>query len=197
MPIKPGFSAIELLIVAGITAILVAIAVPNFIEAKVRAEVVDVRVTLRECHSALVQYSMSYNAVPGANVQNGHPLDRLFKVGFLNNAPVDRFKQTIQNRDFGPLYADPYIGYDNLENPMSRKVYVNAKMFRGDILNSNLYGGPAKYWALRSIGPDQTDFQDEGLGRGTNQPNPMGLIQYDSSNGIFSLGDIVRPSHGY
>lgn len=48
MPIKPAFSAVELLLVAGITAILVAIAVPGYLDAKVRAEVTNVNISLKK-----------------------------------------------------------------------------------------------------------------------------------------------------
>ena len=61
MPIQPGFSAIELLLVAGIISLLVAIAVPNYMEAKIRAEVSDVKITLQRCENALIQYKVGYN----------------------------------------------------------------------------------------------------------------------------------------
>lgn len=194
MPIQPGFSAIELLIVAGITAILVAIAVPNFLEAKVRAEVVDVEVSLKNCENALIQYRVSYNRLPEFVPGSAHPLSRLVGAGMLSQEPIDRFKDGLQSNALGALYADPFINYDNLEHPYSMQVY--AKVVRGG-LNALASRSPnQKMWVLKSIGPDQTDFQDEGLGRGTGRPNPNGLVEYNPTNGVFSLGEIVQPYNG-
>lgn len=194
MPIKPAFSAVELLLVAGISAILVAIAVPNFLEAKVRAEVVDVRATLINCQNALIQYGVSFNKIPEIHPNSPPPMSRLVRAGMLSLEPIDRFKEGLQDKGFGALYADPYIGFDNLETMLSRTVY--AKVVRGMNGAFNNKTTAELAWVLKSIGPDQTDFQDEGLERGTNRPNPMGIVRYDPSNGVFSLGEILQAYPG-
>jgi prepilin-type N-terminal cleavage/methylation domain-containing protein len=60
----PAFTLIELLIVVAIIAILAAIAVPNFIEAQVRAKVSRTMEDLRVSGGALAMYRVDYNAFP-------------------------------------------------------------------------------------------------------------------------------------
>jgi prepilin-type N-terminal cleavage/methylation domain-containing protein len=59
-----GFTLIELLIVVAIIAILAAIAVPNFLEAQVRAKVSRVKSDLRSIATALEAYFIDNNAYP-------------------------------------------------------------------------------------------------------------------------------------
>ena len=54
MPFKPAFSVIELLLVAGIISILVSIAVPGYLDAKLRAEVVDTKNYVTESASCSI-----------------------------------------------------------------------------------------------------------------------------------------------
>lgn len=66
-----GFTLIELLIVVAIIAILAAIAVPNFLEAQVRAKVSRVRSDLRSISVAIESYSVDYNQYPMSMSQAG------------------------------------------------------------------------------------------------------------------------------
>jgi prepilin-type N-terminal cleavage/methylation domain-containing protein len=61
-----GFTLIELLIVMAIIAILTAIAVPNFLEAQVRAKVACVRSDFRSLSSALESFQAENNMYPRA-----------------------------------------------------------------------------------------------------------------------------------
>ncbi len=61
-----GFTLIELLIVVAIIAILAAIAVPNFMEAQVRAKVAGVRSDLRSLSTALESFQVENNIYPRA-----------------------------------------------------------------------------------------------------------------------------------
>ncbi len=58
---KKGFTLIELLIVVAIIAILAAIAVPNFLEAQVRAKVSRVKADQRTMATAMEAYFVDYN----------------------------------------------------------------------------------------------------------------------------------------
>ncbi len=58
---KHGFTLIELLIVVAIIAILAAIAVPNFLEAQVRAKVSRSKSDMRTLATAIESYTVDYN----------------------------------------------------------------------------------------------------------------------------------------
>ncbi len=61
---KKGFTLIELLIVIAIIAILAAIAVPNFLEAQVRAKVSRVKADQRSLATGLESYYIDNNSYP-------------------------------------------------------------------------------------------------------------------------------------
>ncbi|NQU42004.1 prepilin-type N-terminal cleavage/methylation domain-containing protein, partial [bacterium] len=59
-----GFTLIELLIVVAIIAILAAIAVPNFLEAQVRAKVSRAKTDMRTIATAVETYAVDCNEIP-------------------------------------------------------------------------------------------------------------------------------------
>ena len=61
---KKAFTLIELLIVVAIIAILAAIAVPNFLEAQVRAKVSRVKADERSLTNAIEMYRVDWNIYP-------------------------------------------------------------------------------------------------------------------------------------
>ena len=71
-----GFTLIELLIVVAIIAILAAIAVPNFLEAQVRATISRTQADLRTLPVALEAYAIDHNDYPPApqNITEPHKL---------------------------------------------------------------------------------------------------------------------------
>src|SRR5688572_6112143 len=62
-----AFTLIELLIVVAIIAILAAIAVPNFLEAQVRAKVSRVKADIRSMATAIESYAVDNNKYPFHN----------------------------------------------------------------------------------------------------------------------------------
>lgn len=62
-----GFTLIELLIVVAIIAILAAIAVPNFLEAQVRAKVSRAKADMHALSTALETYRIDANAYPNCH----------------------------------------------------------------------------------------------------------------------------------
>lgn len=92
-----AFTLIELLIVVAIIGILAAIAVPNFLQAQLRAKVARVYADLRSMKTAIEMYHMDHNGYPpscslevvdGVQFRAGeifHP------VRYASTVPVDPF----------------------------------------------------------------------------------------------------------
>lgn len=77
-----AFTLIELLIVVAIIAILAAIAVPNFLEAQVRAKVSRVKSDMRSLATAIEAYAVDNNKYPYYN----NPLDEAYATQYGNRA---------------------------------------------------------------------------------------------------------------
>ncbi|MBN2329871.1 MAG: hypothetical protein JXR73_22210 [Candidatus Omnitrophica bacterium] len=196
MPIKPAFSAVELLLVAGISAILVAIAVPGYMEAKARAETSDVQNTLRQVEIALYQYKVDYNQYPEASsLGSPNPLRRLMQAQLISFEPVDRFKDD-NLRHLGGYYSDQYLWYGYMTPEKQEFSETLIRINKAASLassNSSLGFVPdSRYWFLKSIGPDRTDWHDEGGERNSKKTNILGMVEYNPTNGVFSLGEIYN-----
>ena len=64
MRTNKGFTLIELLIVIAIILILIAIALPNFLEAQVRAKITRVKSELRTLDTAMQSYFLDFKIYP-------------------------------------------------------------------------------------------------------------------------------------
>lgn len=189
---RRAFTLLELLVVVAIVAILAAVAVPNFMEASVRAEAGRVTADMRTMATAIEAYRVDHGMYPLGGVLNadgsmqnphcmpaGPPAHKfLFEglttpVAYLTVIPVDPFMDR---------QAAPVAGWEPWWN---RYFYTNLPMFEtvmgpspppviGEMVER--YGE----WILASAGPD-LDRLD--LSR---------HVYYDPTNGTISDGDIVR-----
>lgn len=112
-PRTTAFTLIELLIVVAIIAILAAIAVPNFLEAQVRAKVARAAADLRTLATALEAYRIDNNNYPYISddaagewvMPAGFPMTRTSPAGlttpiaYVTSALYDPF--VLDNRDGG------------------------------------------------------------------------------------------------
>ncbi len=184
-----GFTLIELLVVVAIISILSAIALPNFLEAQVRAKVARAKSDLCTIATALESYRVDNNNYPPENypspllvmvwvqpcIPNAIKLRPLTTpVSYLTNLPHDPF--------------DP--GNDPI-NQVEPRTYHYAS--RDDVLypNNPFFDGGGdnadhRYcdWVIQSYGSD----------RGVDQqlPSYWQFPRYDPTNGSVSIGNILR-----
>ena len=71
MVVSRGFTLIELLIVIAIILILIAIALPNFLEAQIRAKVSNVSAEMKMLESAIASYYIDRGRYPGDGFEVG------------------------------------------------------------------------------------------------------------------------------
>ncbi len=174
-----AFTLIELLIVVAIIGILAAIAVPNFLNAQVRAKVARAEADLRAIRTAFEMYKIDYNKYPPTNndPENWKMLQE--PVSYLPFTPYDVFwtemnmpKDTDRYAQHGGFYMAWHIIW--LEGVTSAGTgWTGPTVF-------NAYRSGAQY-ILLSRAPD-------GQEEISSQPD---AIQYDTSNGVNSWGDII------
>jgi len=198
---KPGFRAftlIELLIVVAIIAILAAIAVPNFLEAQVRAKVSRAKSDMRSVTIALESYRVDQNAYPLAAelddpsvlVIDGTAEVIEALVPFLITTPI-AYISTLPTDPFPPLES-PHANNGGPENTFH---YLDRRTSeaRGEPdtlteFHDALHFAPnaSVAWMMFSHGPDLD--HDEDL-TGTTEPD-LATALYDPTNGTTSNGDI-------
>lgn len=186
-----AFTLIELLVVVAIIAILAAIAVPNFLEAQVRAKTTRVRSDMRTLATALESYAVDHAAYP----YDGSPTDLSVgwaqslamlttPVAYTTSIPADTFQDpAVRNYQ----YANSHF----VDAPANTKhsIEYDTAFFAGvgkDPTATALWTaafGSSK-WKLQSCGPDK--FFSHATGD-FGYPN-----RYDPTNGTVSAGDIFR-----
>ncbi|MBI3737332.1 prepilin-type N-terminal cleavage/methylation domain-containing protein, partial [Candidatus Sumerlaeota bacterium] len=106
MLIRRGFTLIELLIVVAIIAILAAIAVPNFLEAQVRAKVSRAKSDMRTLATGYEAYRIDYQSYP-ENIPLNFPFVVTTPVAYLTSLPFDVFY-----KEDPSLVLPPFPGLD-------------------------------------------------------------------------------------
>ena len=180
-----GFTLIELLIVVAIIGILAAIAVPNFLNAQIRAKIGRVQADLRSIATALESY----------RIDNNKPYPRDFN--FTYKYRWRRLTTPVAYMSSGAFH-DPFLDarYDKTNDgdppmyyyetfqayPAKRERFYSAF---GQYKNIN----GSEYWT-GSAGPNGCYNGDSGC---PAELSPSDLyFEYNSSNGLRSNGDITR-----
>jgi len=179
-----GFTLIELLIVIAIVLILIAVALPNFMEAQMRAKLTKARGDIRAIVQANELYYLDWKTYPTQS--EGHIFtnpsrNRIDEKGlFWLTTPVPY----LTSIPFDPFPEGQDVTYETggIEDPALKVPY-------GDLLWDEI-GGPLVTYAIFSGGPDQDDDVQSAsphyLYEGT------GVDQYSPTNGTRSGGDIFH-----
>ncbi len=183
-----GFTLIELLIVVAIIAILAAIAVPNFLEAQVRAKVSRAKSDIRTLATALETYRVDNTAYPPAGYLPPRVLtleDRwefvTTPIAYITSIPPDPFG----DMDVSISYVGPPWKYRTYDFVSKIKAIPGNDAFF-DFLYMNT--GRTGLWYAASQGPDRVpELVRGGMHAGT---------EYDPTNGTVSNGDIIRIGPG-
>jgi prepilin-type N-terminal cleavage/methylation domain-containing protein len=92
-----GFTLIELLIVIAIILILIAIALPNFLEAQVRAKITKARAEMRTIAIGMDSYYLDWRIYPPDHDPNDASQRGMFQltspIAYLTSLPIEPFAQ--------------------------------------------------------------------------------------------------------
>ncbi len=197
-----AFTLIELLIVVAIIGILAAIAVPNFLNAQIRARIARVESDHKSLSLAIESYRIDNNQPPHSPPLGGiykysfafryHPLTT--PVAYLNGVPDDPFphrsaQELDRSIDYRTVAGGAAYGY-----------------FRADFSGpGGQYNFGTHKWMVSSSGPDgelqyfsyypQDETEGTELCAVCNISAPgvkLFATRYDPSNGLQSAGEIIR-----
>ena len=191
-----AFTLIELLIVVAIIAILAAIAVPNFLEAQVRAKVSRVKSDHRTIATALESYAVDTNRYP----PEGNPTESGKGVSVCADTSLCLIRLTtpIAYLSGGEVFECPFVhqggAYNrSLQSAISLRHYYYTNYENFLPVRDTSVSAPDwrvfRAWGLSSLGPDRTD--DGILWAPTRATVPINGL-YDPTNGTMSWGDIAR-----
>ncbi len=174
-----AFTLIELLIVVAIIGILAAIAVPNFMNARLRAKIAATTGNMQAIGNALEMYSIDNGKYPNTYVPGSttfiNPRMLRFQrlttpIGYMNASVRDVFNTV--DEEINAVY--PFWGPDTMDHRRLSTWFDHPNLL------------PLKYqhggWAIMSFGPD-LDFEST---------QKQYLVWFDASNGLISDGDIYR-----
>lgn len=172
-----AFTLIELLIVVAIIGILAAIAVPNFLNAQIRAKVAKAESEIKTITTALEMYRMDNGIYPPWLLENGtqkNPVNtRLFPlttpISYMSTVPQDPFLYGPPGTRLNESQDAAYVTYDYTE--------ARSRIVFGGLSILPQQARCAEY-KVTSAGPDFTNTYGN-------------TVTYLPTNGLTSFGDII------
>ena len=193
---QKAFTLIELLIVVAIIAILAAIAVPNFLEAQVRAKVSRVQSDLRSQATGIEAYYVDHNRYPriyhtswynDPQVNGQSVAGIMFPGRELNDGTVQHGLSTPIAYVTTAWFFDPFVNQASAINVDEQVfTYQDHKAYQETFPGSDFWPAAIEFyggWRAGSIGPDRSF--GHGFARSAQ-------LVYDATNGTVSDGNIWR-----
>ena len=165
-----GFTLIELLIVVAIIGILAAIAVPNFLNAQFRAKVTRVEADFKQLTTAIESYRID---------NNNYPVAHLIDQRIASGTAATRFYALSTPICYINFYPHDPFGKPPVKGSFSTDTYDYYDWTSVKLSGSSTIATRGAQWRIASAGPDMIQMV------GTS-------VDYNPSNGMKSLGDIVR-----
>lgn len=190
---KSGFTLIELLIVVAIIGILAAIAVPNFLNAQMRAKIARCKADLKAISMGMEQYFLDKNDYP--------PSHYIFlittPIAYLSSIPQDSFPPTYAGNSGQPEDIAKWTWWRYIRGPLAKSgrngtalcgdyyAYFSPFAPRSQAMSLSSSQSCPVIWYVKSFGPN---VETTGL-CGSNGDDCT--MRFDPSNGVRSIGDIA------
>jgi prepilin-type N-terminal cleavage/methylation domain-containing protein len=174
-----AFTLIELLIVIAIILILVAIALPNFLNAQIRARVATAHGEIRSIETAMVSYFLDWEVYPWESENDcSEPGQGRFRCGLAWLTSPIAYMATMPTDPFPPVDGETWYETGIKQIPPDPTI-----------------GPAAATWAIWTFGPDNfTSEITSGNADGSVTWKEVGTDgsadQYSPTNGTKSRGDI-------
>ncbi|MBI1390272.1 MAG: prepilin-type N-terminal cleavage/methylation domain-containing protein [bacterium] len=192
---RKAFTLIELLIVVAIIGILAAIAVPNFLNAQIKAKVARVRADVKTLSTALQMYQMDNNSYPvdwgGPDVEDRSWRQLTTPIAYISGTEVTR----------DPFTSDGMGATGSFSNQRTYYDYGGGAWYNdtGGADARNAFWERTVGFLILSFGPNKArEFpwgDSDVIGLARRSDAGMKYV-YESSNGLVSPGDIFATRGG-